>query len=483
MSKSKHTNLKTKKFNFKYILAVALIFVIILIAGNFYGLQTVTLANVNKSKYLLAENGQVSQGKVYVNYVDSNGKVLSTQEVLTGNLGDEYTTARKAIEGYKSHGNDPINKIGNYDDKDVTINYVYESKIEDVNTTTDGSTVTVQVIKNKDEEKQEIKFSVVTENENGEVLKGAKYIVTTSSSNVIRNATSYSDKLIVGSLTLAEEGTDNYFIDELVAPTGYTKLPEKLGVTINKTLDGATGLYNVNASVSDENVASVKVEDGEIIVTIKNKIGDEPTPEDPTPDEPTPDEPVPDPEKIFDLKISKAIKSATLTVDGKEKTIEKKGDSLVKIDIPRSKVAGSSIKVVYEIKVENVGEVAGYATELSDFIPEDMKLVTDENWTEQNEVAITNAFEGIKLEPGEATTCEVVLNWNLTEENIGLKTNKAKISAYYNDEGLTDNTPDNESEESILVTIKTGKKAIITAEVIIALALAGGFVYVLKRKK
>lgn len=469
MSKSKHTNLKSRKINIKYILAVALIFVILLIAKNLYSVQTITLANVNKDKYLQAENEQVIQGKVYVNYVDSQGKVLSEQEVLTGNLGDIYTTSRKEIEGYKSYGNDPINKIGNYDEKDVNVNYVYESRIEDVNTTTDGSTVTVQVIKNKDDEKQEIKFSVVTVDENGEVLKGAKYIVTTASSSVIRNAVSNADKLIIGSLTLDSEGTDKYYIDELIAPKGYAKLAEKLQVSIEKTLDEGTGKYTVTASVSDEEVASVSVQDGEIIVTIKNKADNA-------------SEPDPEPEKTFDLQVSKSVKKAILTTDGKEKTIEKKGDGLVKIDIPKSKVAGSSLKVIYELTVENVGEVAGYATEIDDILPADMQLVQDENWTEQNGIAITNTLEDVRIEPGESVNCEVTLIWNLTEENIGLKVNQVAIAAYYNEEGLKDNTPDNKGEESILVTIKTGKAAIITIEVVIALAIAGGIVYVVKKK-
>lgn len=483
MSKSKHTNLKSRKINIKYILAVALIFVILLIIKNLYSVQTITLSNVNKDKYLQAENEQVIQGKVYVNYVDSQGKVLSEQEVLTGNLGDVYTTTRKAIEGYKSYGNDPINKIGNYDEKDVNVNYVYESRIEDVNTTTDGSTVTVQVIKNKDDEKQEIKFSVVTIDENGEILKGAKYIVTTSSSNVIRNAVSYADKLIIGSLTLDSEGTDKYYIDELMAPEGYAKLADKLQVSVVKTLNDATGVYTVSASVSDEEVSSVSVENGEIVVIIKNKVDNTPKP-DPIPDpDPEPDpEPQPEPEKIFDLQISKSVKKAILTTDGKEKTIEKKGDGLVKIDIPRSKVAGSSLKVIYELTVKNVGEVAGYATEIDDFLPADMQLVQDEMWTEQSGIAITNTLEGVKIEPGESVSCEITLNWNLTEENIGLKVNQVAIATYYNEEGLKDNTPDNKGEESILVTIKTGKAAIITIEVVIALAIAGGIVYVVKKK-
>lgn len=469
MSKSKHTNLKSRKINIKYILAVALIFVILLIVKNLYSVQTITLANVNKDKYLQAENEQVMQGKVYVNYVDSQGKVLSEQEVLTGNLGDVYTTSRKAIEGYKSYGNDPINKIGNYDEKDVNVNYVYESRIEDVNTTTDGSTVTVQVIKNKDDEKQEIKFSVVTVNENGEILKGGKYVVTTSSSNVIRNAVSYADKLIIGSLALDSEGTDKYYIDELIAPEGYEKLADKLQVSVVKTLNEEADVYSVSASVSDEELSSVSVKDGEIVVTIKKKVDNTPKPD-------------PEPEKIFDLQVSKSVKKAILTTDGKEKTIEKKDDGLVKIDIPKNKVAGSSLKVIYEVTIKNVGEVAGYAAEVNDILPADMQLVQDENWTEQNGIAITNALEGVKIEPGESVSCEVTLNWNLTEENIGLKVNQVAIAAYYNEEGLKDNTPDNKGEESILVTIKTGKAAIITIEVVIALAIAGGIVYVVKKK-
>ena len=39
--------------------------------------------------------------------------------VLSGNLGDVYETQRPEISSYKAYGNDPINKIGNYDLNDI----------------------------------------------------------------------------------------------------------------------------------------------------------------------------------------------------------------------------------------------------------------------------------------------------------------------------------------------------------------------------
>lgn len=480
MSNLKHESCKQKKSISKSILAIALIFVILLIAKNLYSVQTASLTNVEKSKYLLADNQQPSQGKVFVNYLDGQGKVLSPREEHTGNVGEVYSFSRKKIEGYRSTGIDPVNKIGNYDEKDINVNFIYESRIEDVNTTTDGDTVNVQVVKNKDVESQEINMSIITKNKDGEILKLGKYIVTNSSQNVLRNSTSYVDKLIVGSLNINNEGTDNYFIQQVKAPDGYKTLSEKIKVSVVKTLNPDTDKNEVSASVSNEDLASVSIENGEIIVTIVNEEGEDPTPTPtPIPDEPTP---TPTTAKIFDLEMHKTISKAVLTLDGKESVIEKKGDSLVKIDIPKSKLPGASVKVYYTLEVKNVGEIAGYALEIKDVIPDGMKLVPNDKWSVDNNYAISNALENVRLEPGDSATLEVVFDWELTEENIGLKTNEAGISVYYNEEGIKDNTPDNNDKDSILITIKTGKVAIITGEIVLALIIVGGLVYVVKKK-
>ena len=50
---------------------------------------------------------------------------------------------------------------------------------------------------------------------------------------------------------------------------------------------------------------------------------------------------------------------------------------LAKFDVKRSEVNNTKLTVTYGLIVRNVGEIAGYATELTDYVPENFKLIDD----------------------------------------------------------------------------------------------------------
>ena len=60
------------------------------------------------------------------------------------------------------------------------------------------------------------------------------------------------------------------------------------------------------------------------------------------------------------------------------------------------------------------------------------------------------------IAPGGTLTIPVTMKWKLKSDNIGARVNKAKILEYRNEYDLIDPTPDNEGEDGLLVTIKTG---------------------------
>ena len=96
----------------------------------------------------------------------------------------------------------------------------------------------------------------------------------------------------------------------------------------------------------------------------------------------------------------------------------------------------------------NQGEIPGYATEITDYIPEGLEFIPEDNpiWTKVDDNKITTrALEGTLLQPGESATLEVVFTWKKDPDNLGLKTNIAEISEDYNDKGSedVDSTPDN----------------------------------------
>ena len=69
----------------------------------------------------------------------------------------------------------------------------------------------------------------------------------------------------------------------------------------------------------------------------------------------------------------------------------------------------------------------------------------------------------------------------LNSNNIGMRTNKAKILQYYNEYDLIDPTPDNEGEDGLLVTIKTGGISSWIGQVFGLIILAIAIVLVTKK--
>ena len=141
----------------------------------------------------------------------------------------------------------------------------------------------------------------------------------------------------------------------------------------------------------------------------------------------------------------------------------------------------------------NEGEIEGYATDITDYIPEGLEFVAEDNpiWTKVDDNKITTrALEGTLLKPGETATIEVVFTWKRGANNLGLKTNIAEISEDYNDYGSEDidSTPDNvkpddynEQQEDdddkalVILELKTGGDAsYIWLGLTVLLILAGG---------
>lgn len=62
---------------------------------------------------------------VQVNYVDTEGKQIASSETLSGNVGEDYSSKAKTIDGWKLTES-PANASGTFSDTAQTVNYVYE---------------------------------------------------------------------------------------------------------------------------------------------------------------------------------------------------------------------------------------------------------------------------------------------------------------------------------------------------------------------
>jgi len=130
-----------------------------------------------------------------------------------------------------------------------------------------------------------------------------------------------------------------------------------------------------------------------------------------------------------------------------------------------------------------VGELAGYATSVVDDLPARMNLTENNvDWTQNDAHAISTKFASTLLNPGDSVSQEIVVKISLTNDDVGTKVNKANISTYYNDEGIKDNTPDNNTEEPLLITVKTGHDALIPLAALMMIGAATLLVYVVKKR-
>lgn len=190
--------------------------------------------------------------------------------------------------------------------------------------------------------------------------------------------------------------------------------------------------------------------------------------------------------KYFDLKTTKYIKSVKVKNEKKDETKEygeKTNNSVIKVDVPKSQVDKSTITVTYSIKVENVGQIPGYATKVVDYLPDGFEVVNITDWKVNGNVATCTKLDSTILMPGESTTIDIVCNWKLSEKQIGSRVNEASVTEYENDYGAKDVTPDNNDKEEIIAAITTGKGIKIIVPIIIGLVAIVGVIYVKNRRK
>ncbi|MBO5348763.1 MAG: Cys-Gln thioester bond-forming surface protein [Clostridia bacterium] len=180
----------------------------------------------------------------------------------------------------------------------------------------------------------------------------------------------------------------------------------------------------------------------------------------------------------FDLSLRKWVTEAIVSENGQTQVIqtghkaEDNPENVVKVDLKKSKLNQVTVKFRYSIRVTNDGDIAGYAKEVSDYIPEGLKFVAEDNpeWTEKDGKVVTRALENTLLKTGESAEVSILLTWINDSENMGVKTNTAEISEDYNDFGEPDkdSTPNNKvpgeddiDDAPVMLTVKTGSKVIV----------------------
>lgn len=227
---------------------------------------------------------------------------------------------------------------------------------------------------------------------------------------------------------------------------------------------------------------------------------------------------------IFDLSLLKWVTQSVVTVDGKTTTTntgfkpnkgltESTGEGIrnnnepepiAKVELDKKKLNKTVVKFVYKIRVTNEGEIPGYATEVTDYIPEGLEFhIEDGNnkqygWVKSgDDKIVTRALETVLLNPGESKELEITFRWINSEKNLGQKINIAEISEDANDYNTDDidSTPNNrenpykeEQEDDddfalVILSIKTGATQFMSyfTLITITLAIVGGGIILIKK--
>ena len=203
--------------------------------------------------------------------------------------------------------------------------------------------------------------------------------------------------------------------------------------------------------------------------------------------------------KEFDLALRKWVTQA-IVIDSKGQTVTETGhqpyddpEQVVKVELHRKKLNEVTVKFRYSIRVINEGDIAGYAKEVTDYIPQGLKFVAEDNkgWTDEgNNVISTTLLENTLLQPGEFADVEVLLTWINNENNMGVMVNTAEISKDYNIYGVPDrdSIPDNKKpgeddidDAPVMLSISTGQMRIyFVLGFAVLITIAGGVVLIKK---
>ena len=202
--------------------------------------------------------------------------------------------------------------------------------------------------------------------------------------------------------------------------------------------------------------------------------------------------------KYFDLALRKWVSQVILIEDGVQKEMdtghyaEQDPEPAVKVELNKKRIENTIVKFRYQIRITNEGEIEGYATEISDYIPDGLMFNQADNpkWREEDNKIVTDQLKDTLLQPGESATVEVVLTWINGEDNLNLKTNVAEISEDDNpsDSPDIDSTPNNKKPQEddiddapVILTIVTGLSPTYIALIAGTIFIIGAGAFVIKK--
>ena len=169
----------------------------------------------------------------------------------------------------------------------------------------------------------------------------------------------------------------------------------------------------------------------------------------------------------FDLELNKYISKIVAQTSKETKSYEYDGQTLGKVEINKNQIRGANIVLEYTIKIKNTGEIAGYASNIVDYLPSGLMFSSELNsdWYLSGNNLYTKSLENTIINPGEEKEVKLILTKTMTENNLGLVNNRAEIYQDYNQYGESDidSTPNNQAQDEddfgttdVIIQIATG---------------------------
>ena len=198
--------------------------------------------------------------------------------------------------------------------------------------------------------------------------------------------------------------------------------------------------------------------------------------------------------ETFDLKLDKYINRIIIQTNSRTTVREYNREQLAKIELDAKSIANSTVIIEYKILVTNEGEVAGYASEIVDYMPSDLTFSSEmnSNWflsTDQN--LYSRELANQIINPGETKEITLTLYKTMNNNNTGTTINTAELSIANNDNDIadTDSTPGNKatgeddiSTANVIISIRTGGVIGISVLIVIIMAVIATAVYIIKTK-